>query len=184
MKTALVGDIGGTNARFALWRDQRIEQIRVLPTADHARPELAIRAYLDEVGQPLGALEAVCLACAGPVGGDHFRFTNNHWQLSRQAFCRELGLKDLLLINDFTAMALGMTRLRDDERVTVREGEPEPGRPRLVIGPGTGLGLPGCCRWWAAAGARCRARAGISVCRSAASARRRSGRNCTAHRAT
>ncbi|MGW8171670.1 MAG: glucokinase [Stutzerimonas stutzeri] len=48
MKTALVGDIGGTNARFALWRDQRIEQIRVLPTADHARPELAIRAYLDE----------------------------------------------------------------------------------------------------------------------------------------
>ena len=52
MKTALVGDIGGTNARFALWRDQRIEQIRVLPTADHARPELAIRAYLDEVGVP------------------------------------------------------------------------------------------------------------------------------------
>ncbi len=143
MKTALVGDIGGTNARFALWRDQRIEQIRVLPTADHARPELAIRAYLDEVGQPLDALEAVCLACAGPVSGDHFRFTNNHWQLSRQAFCRELGLKDLLLINDFTAMALGMTRLRDDERVTVREGEPEPGRPRLVIGPGTGLGVAG-----------------------------------------
>ena len=65
MKTALVGDIGGTNARFALWRDQRIEQIRVLPTADHARPELAIRAYLDEVGQPLGALEAY----AWPVPG-------------------------------------------------------------------------------------------------------------------
>ena len=78
----------------------------MLPTADHARPELAIRAYLDEVGRPLDALEAVCLACAGPVSGDHFRFTNNHWQLSRQAFCRELGLKDLLLINDFTAMAL------------------------------------------------------------------------------
>ncbi|MCQ4294938.1 glucokinase [Pseudomonas stutzeri] len=143
MKTALVGDIGGTNARFALWRDQHIEQIRVLPTADYARPELAIRAYLNEVDQPLEALEAVCLACAGPVGGDLFRFTNNHWQLSREAFCRELGVKELLLINDFTAMALGMTRLHDGERITVCQGEPEPGRPRLVIGPGTGLGVAG-----------------------------------------
>ncbi|MBK3867656.1 glucokinase [Pseudomonas stutzeri] len=143
MKTALVGDIGGTNARFALWRDQRIEQIRVLSTAEHVRPELAIRAYLNEIGQPLETLEAVCLACAGPVDGDFFRFTNNHWQLSRQAFRRELGVKRLLLINDFTAMALGMTRLRDDERITVREGEPEAGRPRLVIGPGTGLGVAG-----------------------------------------
>ncbi|MBE7375558.1 glucokinase [Pseudomonas lopnurensis] len=141
MKTALVGDIGGTNARFALWRDQRIEQIRVLPTADHARPELAILAYLAEIGLPLDALDAVCLACAGPVDGDSFRFTNNHWQLSRKAFCQALGLSELLLINDFAAMALGMTRLRENERVTVCAGEPEPGRPRLVIGPGTGLGV-------------------------------------------
>ncbi|UVO16827.1 MULTISPECIES: glucokinase [Stutzerimonas stutzeri group] len=141
MRTALVGDIGGTNARFALWRDQRVEQVRVLPTADYACPELAIRAYLAAVGQPLETLEAVCLACAGPVGGDVFRFTNNHWQLSRAAFCADLGIAQLLLINDFTAMALGMTRLHEGERITVCPGEPEPGRPRLVIGPGTGLGV-------------------------------------------
>ena len=116
MKTALVGDIGGTNARFALWRDQRIEQIRVIPTADHARPELAILAYLSEVDQPLETLEAVCLACAGPVGGDLFRFTNNHWQLSREAFCRELGVKELLLINDFTACLLYTSPSPRDKR--------------------------------------------------------------------
>ncbi|MGW8171669.1 MAG: glucokinase [Stutzerimonas stutzeri] len=119
------------------------------------------------------------------MSGDHFRFTNNHWQLSRQAFCRELGLKDLLLINDFTAMALGMTRLRDDERVTVREGEPEPGRPRLVIGPGTGLGVAALLPL---VGGRLARVAGRGRARLSADRQRARGgdldASCTAHRAT
>ena len=139
--TALVGDIGGTNARFALWNGQHVESARVLPTADFPSVEAAIRAYLQDIGQPLEALQTVCLACAGPVSGDEFTFTNNHWRLSRQAFCRDLGLRDLLLINDFTAMALGMTRLRDGELIEVCPGQSEADRPRLVVGPGTGLGV-------------------------------------------
>ena len=139
--TALVGDIGGTNARFALWRNQRIESVRVLPTVDYPRPEDAIRAYLQGTGQSVDALQAVCLACAGPVSGDEFAFTNNHWRLSRKAFCEDLGLSDLLLVNDFTAMALGMTRLREGELIEVCPGRSEPGAARLVIGPGTGLGV-------------------------------------------
>lgn len=141
MKLALVGDIGGTNARFALWRDQQLESVRVLATVDYLGPEAAIRAYLDELGLPPGAVDAVCLACAGPVGGDLFRFTNNHWRISRAAFCRELQVRELLLVNDFSAMALGMTRLRDDERLLVCDGVAEADRPCVVIGPGTGLGV-------------------------------------------
>lgn len=139
--TALVGDIGGTNARFALWRNQQIESVRVLPTVDYPRAEDAIRAYLQGTGQSVEALQAVCLACAGPVSGDEFAFTNNHWRLSRKAFCEDLGLSDLLLVNDFTAMALGMTRLREGELIEVCPGRSEPGAARLVIGPGTGLGV-------------------------------------------
>jgi glucokinase len=141
VKLALVGDIGGTNARFALWRDEQLESVRVLATADYPGPEAAIRAYLAELGLPLGAVDSVCLACAGPVSGDEFRFTNNHWRLSRAGFCRELQVRELQLINDFSAMALGMTRLREDERVLVCPGEPEANRPCVVIGPGTGLGV-------------------------------------------
>ncbi|OHC30945.1 MAG: glucokinase [Pseudomonadales bacterium RIFCSPLOWO2_12_59_9] len=141
MKLALVGDVGGTNARFALWRDDQLESVRVLATADYPRPEQAIRAYLIELGLPLGAVDSVCLACAGPVSGNLFRFTNNHWRLSRSAFCRDLQVRELLLINDFSAMALGMTRLRDDERITVCPGVAEADRPSVVIGPGTGLGV-------------------------------------------
>ncbi|RWU25338.1 glucokinase [Pseudomonas alkylphenolica] len=141
MKRALVGDIGGTNARFALWENDRMHAVQVFSTADYTSPEQAIGAYLAGQGLAKGDLGAVCLAVAGPVSGDEFRFTNNHWRLSRRAFCETLQVEQLLLINDFTAMALGMTRLQDGEYRTVCEGRAEPGRPAVVIGPGTGLGV-------------------------------------------
>ncbi|MCE5980286.1 glucokinase [Pseudomonas sp. LF19] len=141
MKRALVGDIGGTNARFALWEDNRMHAVQVFATADYTSPEQAIGAYLADQGLACGELGAVCLAVAGPVDGDEFRFTNNHWRLSRQAFCKTLQVEQLLLINDFTAMALGMTRLQADEYRTVCAGTPDASRPALVIGPGTGLGV-------------------------------------------
>ncbi|MDE3737839.1 glucokinase [Pseudomonas resinovorans] len=141
MKLALVGDIGGTNARFALWRDEELESVRVLATADFAGPEQAISHYLAGLGLALGSLGAVCLAVAGPVSGEHFRFTNNHWRLSRSAFCRTLQVEELLLINDFSAMALGMTRLREHEKLQVCPGVADPDSPAVVIGPGTGLGV-------------------------------------------
>ncbi|MDO7898557.1 glucokinase [Pseudomonas citrulli] len=141
MKLALVGDIGGTNARFALWKNHNLENIQVLATADYACPEDAIKVYLAGLGMAPGAIGSVCLSVAGPVGGDTFRFTNNHWRLSNLAFCQTLQVEKLLLVNDFSAMALGMTCLRPDEYRVVCEGTPEPMRPAVVIGPGTGLGV-------------------------------------------
>lgn len=143
MSYALVGDIGGTNARFALWQGQRLRAIRVLRTVDYLCPEDAVRAYLQAVGRDVSELGAVCLACAGPVSGDEFVFTNNHWRLSRRAFRASLELDELLLINDFSAMALGITRVPGSELLTVCEGVADPDRVRLVIGPGTGLGVAG-----------------------------------------
>ncbi|MEF9900170.1 MAG: glucokinase [Pseudomonas sp.] len=141
MKRALVGDIGGTNARFALWENNRMHSVQVFATADYTSPEQAIGAYLLAQGLVKGDLGAVCLAVAGPVSGDEFRFTNNHWRLSREAFCKTLHIEQLLLINDFSAMALGMTRLQPHECLGVCPGQAEAGRPAVVIGPGTGLGV-------------------------------------------
>ncbi|WAH57812.1 glucokinase [Pseudomonas silvicola] len=141
MKLALVGDIGGTNARFALWENNDLHSVRVFPTADYTSPEQAIGVYLKDLGHERGAIDAVCLAVAGPVSGDEFRFTNSHWRLSRKAFCDTLQVEHLLLINDFTAMALGMTRLQDGEFKAVCPGTADPERAAVVIGPGTGLGV-------------------------------------------
>ncbi|MDU8502803.1 glucokinase [Pseudomonas syringae] len=141
MKLALVGDIGGTNARFAIWEDDTLHSVRVFPTIDYAGPEKAIEVYLQDLELQRGDISHVCLAVAGPVDGDFFQFTNSHWQLSREAFCADLKVDHLLLINDFTAMALGMTRLKEDEYLTVCPGAGKPDRPRVVVGPGTGLGI-------------------------------------------
>nr|WP_306456663.1 glucokinase [Pseudomonas alliivorans] len=138
---ALVGDIGGTNARFAIWEDDALHSVRVFPTIDYIGPETAIEVYLQDLELKRGDIGYVCLAVAGPVDGDLFQFTNSHWQLSRKAFCEDLSVDHLLLINDFTAMALGMTRLKDDEYLTVCHGVGKPDRPRAVVGPGTGLGV-------------------------------------------
>ncbi|MBF2997620.1 glucokinase, partial [Pseudomonas aeruginosa] len=136
----LVGDIGGTNARFALWRGQRLESIEVLACADYPRPELAVRDYLARIGESVANIDSVCLACAGPVGAADFRFTNNHWVINRAAFREELGLDHLLLVNDFSTMAWAASRLGADELVQVRAGSAQADRARLIIGPGTGLG--------------------------------------------
>lgn len=141
MKLALVGDIGGTNARFALWRDEQLESVSVLATADFATAEEAIEHYLAAHQVLPGSLGSVCLACAGPVSDAEFRFTNNHWRINRAEFCQRLQISQLLLINDFSAMALGMTRLADGECLQVCAGESDSSRPFVVIGAGTGLGV-------------------------------------------
>lgn len=140
MKLALVGDIGGTNARFAIWEDDQLHSIRVFATAEYAGPEQAIELYLQDLELQRGDVSHVCLAVAGPVDGDEFQFTNSNWQFSRSKFCEHLKVEHLLLVNDFTAMALGMTRLGEDY-LTVCHGIGKPERPRVVIGPGTGLGV-------------------------------------------
>ncbi len=85
MSLALVGDIGGTNARFALWDGQQLQAAGVLATRDHASPLAAVRAYLAGQHWEGPPPDRVCLACAGPVQGELFRFTNNAWQLERGA---------------------------------------------------------------------------------------------------
>lgn len=141
MKPALVGDIGGTNARFALWTEGHISSVQTLATAQFETPEVAIRHYLSSLGMVPQQIADLCLACAGPVSGEHFRFTNSHWSLSRTGLSQALELDHLLLINDFTAMALGMTRLHEQQCRVIRSGQADPNSPILVIGPGTGLGV-------------------------------------------
>ncbi|SEO66462.1 glucokinase [Aquisalimonas asiatica] len=140
---ALIGDVGGTNARFALVAPGAVqpEAIRALPCADFAGITDAVHAYLGDVDadQPHEA----CLAFACPVHDDAIRMTNNHWRFSRRAVQAELGLQRFKVINDFTAQALGVPHVAADQLVPIGGGEADPASARLVIGPGTGLGMAG-----------------------------------------
>ena len=148
----LVADIGGTNARFG-WLETGsavIEHVATMPAASHDGPIAAAAAYLRQLAPVLGgcyrAPRAGAFAVATPLHGDRVEFTNSSWAFSRHAAQRELGLQELLLLNDFEALALSLPRLT---RAQVRPIGDTPVAPTTahgtlaVVGPGTGLGVAG-----------------------------------------
>ncbi len=146
----LLADIGGTNARFGWWAEgaQAAAHVATLPTAAHAGPAAAARAYLAQLAQTLGASyrppRAGAFAVATAVGSDHIAFTNNGWAFTRSATLAELALDELLMLNDFEALALSLPRLSPSQvRLWGPSAEPAPRATLAVIGPGTGLGVAG-----------------------------------------
>lgn len=143
----LVGDIGGTNARFGWVTDpaRPAEHVRTLPVAEHAGPASAVRAYLAGLPAQRGALEQpqrAALAVATAVTSDTVEMTNSHWRFSRQALQAELGLQSLAVLNDFEALALSLPRLGPQQLRL--HGAPLSAKGTMaVIGPGTGLGVAG-----------------------------------------
>ncbi len=103
----LVGDIGGTNARFALAHLQdgrtRLEQVLVLPGHNYPSLEAAAQDYLASVGNP--KLRAAVAACAGPVIDGAISFTNLPWATTEAAFGAAVGLARVRLLNDLAAVA-------------------------------------------------------------------------------
>ncbi|MGJ8521452.1 Glucokinase [Carnimonas sp. R-84981] len=150
-RMALVGDIGGTNARFALVApgEFELQHIEALPTEDYPTLSDALRAYIEKIG--CEAPKEACLAFACPTHQDEIKMTNNPWTLSKKAFKEEFELDTFKAINDFTAQALGLPHIGSDDLHQVGEGDAAEGYARLVMGPGTGLGVAGLApsqRYW------------------------------------
>ena len=141
-ETRLVGDIGGTNARFALL-DKHNEPVftNTFRTDDFPSLNEAIQTYLSE--QKVTALSAASIAVATPIVGDSVKLTNNHWSFSIDSMRSELKLDKLHVINDFTALALSVPHLPESELVKVGGGAIQANHAKAVIGPGTGLGVSG-----------------------------------------
>ena len=139
---ALIADIGGTNARFALaTADGRILAEQVLSGADYADLVGAASAYLAGISGPRPRRAAV--AVATPVTGDWVQFTNSPWSFSIRATRQALKLEQLEVLNDFTALALALPLLEPTERRAVGGGTAIAQAPIALMGAGTGLGVSG-----------------------------------------
>jgi glucokinase len=146
----LVADIGGTNARFALARmpaaaspKAQLAYARTLRVRDHATLHEAIGHFLADVPAAERPSVAV-LAVASAVTDDSVSFTNSHWSFSIQALRHGMGLEGLLVVNDFAAAARAVPTLDQVDLRPVGGCVPvDSGAPgmRVVLGPGTGLGL-------------------------------------------
>ncbi|MDO4997560.1 MAG: glucokinase [Neisseria sp.] len=138
----LIADIGGTNARFALeTAEQVFEKIDVLACQDYPTVVDAIREYLRRVG--VANIQHAGIAIANPIVGDWVQMTNHHWAFSIEETRQVLGFNTLILINDFTAQALAVSQMANEDLVQVKDGVALSNLPKAVLGAGTGLGVSG-----------------------------------------
>ena len=139
----LVADIGGTNARFAMFVDSDATLInqRSLPCEQYSGPVEAIEAYLQEISGPRP--REIAMAVATAVICDRVKLTNNHWDFSIIESRQALGVDRLVMLNDFTALAMSLPYLTQSQLRQVGGGQSVANTAIGVIGPGTGLGVSG-----------------------------------------
>lgn len=139
-------DIGGTHARFALFRIECGKPVQAgdavtLATSAHRDLASAWAAFGSTAKKPLPPRAAI--AIAAPIAGDEIRLTNNSWVLRPASLGAELGVTDHILVNDFEAVGHAVTQL--DGSAFGHLCGPDGGLPEKgvisIIGPGTGLGV-------------------------------------------
>jgi glucokinase len=140
--TALVADIGGTNARLAIadLATLKVSGAASFRCADFPSLEAVAAAFLSAVPERPAA---AAFAVAAPVVGDRIRLTNSPWSFGHGELRSAIGVETLLLLNDFEALAHVLPHLGDAELHQIGGGTPAERAAKVVLGPGTGLGVAG-----------------------------------------
>lgn len=139
----LIGDIGGTNARFAVVPDATSPAIQfpIVQTKNFETIDAAIKATVHDTSDIRP--KSMILAVAGPVNGDQIPLTNCPWVVRPKGMFETLGLHDIVVLNDFEAQALAVIALGEEHMEKIGGGAPQKDAARVVLGPGTGLGVAG-----------------------------------------
>ncbi len=138
----LLADIGATHARLGLETAPGVlGQVAVLLCDDFDGIIPLLHAYLEQ--HPGGRIHHAAFALANPISGDFIRMTNRDWQFSTDAVRRALGLSTLLIVNDFTALAMALPGFQPKDLLQIGGGAPQTHAVSGVLGPGTGLGVSG-----------------------------------------
>jgi glucokinase len=138
----VIGDIGGTNARFAVAENGRYDEVTHIEVQKYPSLHDALTDYLNAL-PPARRPVAAALDIAGPVFGDVVGLTNMSWRFSISELKERLRLTSLAVINDFTAAAMSVPYLQAQDVFTIGPECAEATGPIGVIGPGTGLGVGG-----------------------------------------
>jgi glucokinase len=135
----LLGDIGGTNARFALLSGGELGAIQGLRVEQFPGVSDAIDLFLGQHGRP--SVASAVFAAAGPCDRNRVTVTNSAWVIDGAAIARAFGFATVSVINDFVATGWSLPLLAAGDLLTVGGGRAVPDAPMVAIGPGTGLGL-------------------------------------------
>lgn len=143
----LAGDIGGTNSRFIIAKREQsefsiISEKNYLSNQFSSFEEVA-RRFINESNQS-DKIETACFAIAGPVINGQSKITNLPWDISEKQLQQRLNINRVKLVNDFTAVALGIPWLKDEDIHVIQAGKKlhaESKPDAAIIGAGTGLGV-------------------------------------------
>lgn len=138
---ALVGDVGGTNARLAFCNleNGEISDVEVFSALENSSLEDVVRLYFGKHADI--KVKDACIAIACPITGDHVVMTNNPWEFYISEMKANLKLDNLEIINDFTGQSMAIPVLGEQDLVQIGGGEPAKDKPVVVYGAGTGLGV-------------------------------------------
>ena len=137
---AVLADIGGTNARFALLDGRELSQIEHLSVVEHATAYDALSAALEQFGLASAPPVAV-LGFAGPVSSERAFMTNTGWETLSAELRRRFGFARVRLMNDYEALALGLDQFTQADRQTIGPELESKVGTLAVVGPGSGLGV-------------------------------------------
>ena len=139
----LVGDVGGTNCRLAFAERNPSGAVTLHHTERYAVADFD--HFNDVVGHFLETYDLhvnqAAFAFAGPKFDDEIRMTNLNWIVSEVELSRKFGFDKVVVINDFVAMASGAMVTPEAGFDVLIHGDPDPLKPIIVLGPGTGLGV-------------------------------------------
>ncbi|MEO6946544.1 MAG: glucokinase [Nitrobacter sp.] len=146
----VIGDIGGTYARFAVAEHGKYNALQHLSVSKYVTLKDALGEYLDALPRGMRPIRGA-LAVAGPVSGDVVKLTNLSWSFSIAALKADLGMSSLVVVNDFAATAMSVPYLSEADCYPIGSPQSKTSGPVGVIGPGTGLGVsalvPDAGRW-------------------------------------
>ncbi len=135
--TVLGGDVGGTKTALALVQGGAIVERKKYPSAEFPSLEALVAEFL---GPRSKEISRACFGIAGPVVEDTVRTTNLRWIVDARSLERTLGIPRVRLVNDFHALATGITVLPASDFAVLNDAPSEPRGPWVLIGAGTGLG--------------------------------------------
>lgn len=138
---ALVTDIGGTNARFALY-DLTTNKLSAITKVLISKDDDLLVLIKNYLANQSISVDMACIAIACPIDDtDMVNMTNNNLSFSRSALIKALNLKQLEVINDFTAVSTSIPQLTDKDLVKIGGDDADLNYPIAIYGAGTGLGV-------------------------------------------
>ena len=138
--TYILADIGGTHLRYSILCNGEMSDPVKINIRERPNSTELFQNIVKE--NSLRGLVNIVIGAAGRLDSDNvWRIGNNQdWEINLSELSN-LGLPIQLIVGDFEASARGVPELNETQIYTVSKGVDNKEAPKMICGPGTGIGL-------------------------------------------